>query len=50
MIDLPANDVLVISEDGPERKEFMVPMVKAIVKQIDLDGRRIVIEDLKGLR
>ena len=50
LIDLPANDVLVISEDGPERKEFMVPMVKAIVKQIDLDGRRIVIEDLKGLR
>jgi len=50
LIELPASDALVILEDGLDKKEFMVPMVKAIVKQIDLEGRRVIIEDLKGLR
>lgn len=44
----PANDVLAI--EGPGIKEFLVPIVRDIIKSIDLASYRIVVEDRKGLR
>lgn len=44
----PANDVLAVG--GPGIKEFLVPIVKDLIKSVDLVSYRIVVEDRKGLR
>ncbi len=41
-----ANDVLVV-RDG--KKEILVPVIADVVKAIDLDARRIVVEPVPGL-
>ena len=41
-----ANDVLVVRG---ERREVLVPVIEDIVKSIDLDSRRVVIESVPGL-
>jgi len=46
VIENPGNDVWVAR--GP-RGEFMIPAVDAIVKLVDVDGRRVVIDPLPGL-
>lgn len=41
-----ANDVFVMRSDG---KEVLVPVIEDVVKEIDVDGKRIVIEAIPGL-
>jgi 16S rRNA processing protein RimM len=41
-----ANDVLVVREG---RREILVPVIEDIVKSIDLDSRRVVVESVPGL-
>ena len=42
-----AHDVLVVEgEDGRRR---LVPTAAALIREIDAEGRRIVVEDLPGL-
>lgn len=42
----PGNDIFVIEKDS---KEFLIPAVKEIVTDIDLDKGRIVINNIEGL-
>jgi 16S rRNA processing protein RimM len=46
VINNPANDLLQVMKNG---KEYLVPMVKEIVKKVDVENKRIVIEVLDGL-
>ena len=41
-----ANEVFVVRGDG---KEVLVPVIEDVVKEIDVDARRIVIEVIPGL-
>jgi 16S rRNA processing protein RimM len=41
-----AQDLLVIATDGAD---VLVPFVSALVPEVDVPGRRIVVEDLPGL-
>jgi 16S rRNA processing protein RimM len=41
-----ANDVMVVREG---QREILVPVIEEIVKSIDLDSRRVVIESVPGL-
>lgn len=43
---MPANDVLAVKGDAGE---VLIPMVKSVVKQIDLDGKVVKIEEMEGL-
>ena len=43
VVAIPAHDVLVIGE-------LLVPAVDIFVKQVDLEGRRIVLELIPGMR
>lgn len=47
VIDQPANQVLRISDD---EIEFLVAFVKAFVKEVDIEQRKIVIEIVEGMR
>ncbi|PAD40041.1 ribosome maturation factor RimM [Terribacillus sp. 7520-G] len=42
-----ANDVWVVQR--PKQKDLLVPYIEPVVKQIDVDGKRIVIEPMEGL-
>lgn len=42
----PANDILVVKKG---KKEFLIPFIKNVVKEIDLEKKLIFVEDLKGL-
>lgn len=42
-----ANDVYVVRDDAG--KEVLIPALKEVVVEIDLDGRRIVVDPLPGL-
>lgn len=46
VLALPANDVYVVRGD---RGELLIPAVRDIVTEIDLDARRMVIDPLPGL-
>ena len=41
-----ANEVLVV-QDGP--REILIPMIADVVKAIDLDGHRVVVDPIPGL-
>ena len=41
-----ANDVFVVRGEG---KEVLVPVIEDVVKEIDIEARRIVIEEIPGL-
>ena len=41
-----ANDVFVVRGDG---KEVLVPVIEDVVKEIDIEGKRVVIEAIPGL-
>jgi len=45
VLETGANDVLVVKGE----KECLVPMTEEVVKEIDLDGKAIVIEPIPGL-
>lgn len=44
---MPANDVFVVN--GPEHREILLPAVHEVVRDIDRDGRRIVVCLIPGL-
>jgi 16S rRNA processing protein RimM len=46
MAVIPGNDIMIIKGDD---KEIMIPFVKAIVKSVDLEKKRIVISSIEGL-
>jgi 16S rRNA processing protein RimM len=47
VIHLPAQDVLAVRREG--RPEALVPLVASIVPEVDLTGRRVVIDPPPGL-
>jgi 16S rRNA processing protein RimM len=51
---LPAQDLLVVTVDDPstgsgQRREVLVPFVRAIVPEVDVDGGRVVVTPPEGL-
>ncbi|MCP4725829.1 MAG: 16S rRNA processing protein RimM [bacterium] len=46
VINNPANDLLQIKKN---KKEYLVPMIKEIVKKIDLENKQIIIKPMDGL-
>jgi 16S rRNA processing protein RimM len=51
---LPAQDLLVVRIEDPsagsgQRREVLVPFVRAIVPEVDLEGRRVVVTPPEGL-
>jgi 16S rRNA processing protein RimM len=46
VLHLPAQDVLVVRHDG---RDVLVPFVRDIVPEIELDAGRLVVADLPGL-
>ena len=44
-----SNDVYVISPEGRGKKEILVPATIEVVKEVDLENKRMVIEPLPGL-
>lgn len=46
VIQTGANDVFEVSKDG---KTVLIPKIDDIVKDIDIDGKKIVIKPMKGL-
>ena len=47
VLHLPATDTLVVR--GPAGEEILVPFVRAIVPEVDLEGGRLVIDPPEGL-
>ena len=48
VLEMPANDVLLVRpREGPD---FLVPAVSDIVRQVNLAGGRLIIDDRPGLR
>jgi 16S rRNA processing protein RimM len=45
-----ANEVYVIGSTGPEGRELLIPATEEVVLEIDLEGGRLVVELLEGLR
>jgi 16S rRNA processing protein RimM len=41
-----ANDVFVVRGEG---KEVLVPVIEDVVKEIDVEGKRVIIEAIPGL-
>jgi len=46
VLKMPANDVLVVKRD---EGDALIPVVKSVVKSIDLEAKLIVIEEMEGL-
>ncbi|WP_127793692.1 ribosome maturation factor RimM [Agromyces sp. LHK192] len=46
---LPAQDLLVVKTDGPKRRDVMVPLVQAIVPEVDLEAGTVTITPPAGL-
>lgn len=46
VLALPANDVLVVKAN---EREYLIPVIKDVIKKIDRPGRRITIEAIAGL-
>ena len=46
LLSLPMNDLWVVKKDA---KEILIPAVKAIIQQVDVENKRITIRALDGL-
>ncbi len=46
VLEMPANDVFVVDT---AKGEVLIPAVKDIVKRVDIDNKRIWIEEIEGL-
>jgi 16S rRNA processing protein RimM len=46
LLSLPMNDLWVVKKDA---KEILIPAVKAIIRQVDVENKRITIHALDGL-
>ena len=47
ILQTSANDVYVVQRDGV--KELLIPALKKVIKQVDLENKRMVVELLPGL-
>lgn len=47
VIKTGSNDVYVVEEIG--KKQVLIPVIDEVVKSVDIDGKIIIIEPLKGL-
>jgi 16S rRNA processing protein RimM len=46
VMELPANDVWVVTSGT---KEFLIPAIKEVIRQVDLNARTVVIRPLEGM-
>jgi 16S rRNA processing protein RimM len=46
VLKMPANDVLVVMSGS---KECLIPAVKSVVKEVDLEQKLVTIEEMEGL-
>ncbi len=46
LLSLPMNDLWVVKKDA---KEILIPAVKTIIRQVDIENKRITIHALDGL-
>jgi 16S rRNA processing protein RimM len=46
VLNMPANDVLVVDTAGGEK---LIPVVRSVIRSIDLENKRIEIEEIEGL-
>ena len=46
VMELPANDVWVVASGT---KEFLIPAIKEVIRQVDVDARTVVIWPLEGM-
>jgi len=46
LLSLPMNDLWVVKKDA---KEILIPAVKAIIRQVDVENKHIIIHALDGL-
>ena len=46
VLETGENDLLIVKED---QKEYLIPVIKKIVKKIDLEQKRIIIDPIEGL-
>jgi 16S rRNA processing protein RimM len=45
-----ANDIWVVQSETPEQKEFLIPALTSVVKDVDLTGRKIIVSLPAGLK
>lgn len=43
-----ANDVWVVQSDE-KKKEYLIPYIESVVKDVDIDNKKVVIEPMEGL-
>ena len=48
VIQAASNDVYVVS-DIPNNKEYLIPVVKQFVKQVDIENKKVVIDPIEGM-
>jgi 16S rRNA processing protein RimM len=46
MLTLPANDIWVVKSD---RKEILIPAVKSIIREVNIEKKRIIIRPVEGM-
>jgi 16S rRNA processing protein RimM len=46
---LSSNDVYTVKASDPTAKEYLIPAIKDVIKEINLEGGYILIEPLEGL-
>ena len=47
VLETGANEVLVVTRPG--QKEALIPMIHDVVKELDIEGKRVVVELIDGL-
>lgn len=47
VLETGANEVLVVTR--PDESEVLIPMIRDVVKSLDIQGKRLVIEPIEGL-
>lgn len=48
VIQAASNDVYVVS-DIPNNKEYLIPVVKQFVKQVDIKNKKVIIDPIEGM-
>lgn len=48
VVQAPAHDVFVVAREGP-REPAMIPAVEEFVREVDLEGGRLVVRPIEGL-
>lgn len=48
VIQAASNDVYIVS-DIPNNKEYLIPVVKQFIKQVDIENKKVVIDPIEGM-